>query len=177
MQNLAQMPAPRQTAPLSSVIVEHYRDAAHCIVWSGNVQMIVSLEPPTSEVMQKIISGLDALSTRCRCGTGSLVVINSDCPPPSDEARRYIKSELARSSMVAAAQVVEGTGFRGAAMRAVLSMLQLTSRAPYPMSVFSGVPEGAAWLCMELHKRVGRAPDSRDVVNAVNECRSRLGPR
>jgi len=174
MQNLAQMPVPRQHAPFSSVLVEHYRDAAHCIAWSGNVQMIVSLEPPTNEVMQKIIGGLDALSARCRCGTGSLVVINSDCPPPSDEARRYIKAELARSSMVAAAQVVEGTGFRGAAMRAVLSMLQLASRASYPMSVFSGVPEGAAWLCTELNKRIGRAPEAGDVVSAVNECRRRL---
>jgi len=136
--------------------------------------MIVSLEPPTSEVMRKIVGGLEALATRCRCGTGALLIINSDCAPPSEEARRYIKAELARSSMVAAAQVVEGTGFRGAAMRAVLSMLQLASRAPYPMAVFSEVPEAATWLTAELKKRAGRAPEAADVVTAARDCLSRL---
>jgi hypothetical protein len=54
--------------------------------------------------------------------TGTLLVIRSDVRPPDEEARKYIQKELASSSMVAAAQVVEGIGFRGAAMRSVLTM-------------------------------------------------------
>ncbi|MEI9937735.1 MAG: hypothetical protein WDO69_11000 [Pseudomonadota bacterium] len=117
--------------------------------------------------MRTIIRELEALSKECGGGTGTLLVINSDCKPPSDEARTYIRTELANSSMVAAAQVVEGTGFRGAAMRAVLSLLQLASRAPYPMEIFSGVDEGARWLSSELRTRLGRAPDPLALVTAV----------
>ena len=177
MPKLAPPAVARPSAPFVRTVPEHYRNEAHCIAWSGNVQVILSLEPPTSEVMRKIISGLEALAARCACSTGALLVINSDCPPPNEEARRYIRAELARSSMVAAAQIVEGTGFRGAAMRAVLSMVQLASRAPYPMAVFGNVPEGASWLTAELAKRAGIAPDPADVVKAVIECRGRFRPR
>ena len=63
--------------------------------------------------------------------------------------------------------MVEGTGFRGAAMRAVLSVLQLASRPPYPMEIFSGVDEGSRWLCTELRTRLGRAPEPLTLITAV----------
>ncbi len=144
-----------------------YQDDAHCIAWLGNIEIILSREAPTSAIMRTIIRELEALSKDCGGGTGALLVINSDCKPPSEEARAYIRTELANSSMVAASQVVEGTGFRGAAMRAVLSVLQLASRAPYPMEIFSGVDEGARWLCTELRTRLGRAPEPLTLITAV----------
>jgi len=144
-----------------------YQDDAHRIAWFGNVQLILSSEAPTSAVMRTIIRELEALSKDCGGGTGALLVINSDCKPPSEEARTYIRTELANSSMVAAAQVVEGTGFRGAAMRAVLSVLQLASRTRYPMEIFSSVEEGSRWLCSELRTRLGRAPEYSALVSAV----------
>jgi len=150
-----------------------YHDDAHCIAWVGNVQLILSREAPTSAVMRTIIRELEALSKNCGGGTGALLVINSDCKPPSEEARTYIRTELANSSMVAAAQVVEGTGFRGAAMRAVLSVLQLASRTRYPMEIFSGVDEGARWLCGELRTRLGRAPEPLALLTAVKECQAK----
>jgi len=153
-------------------ITTRYQDDAHCIAWVGNVQLVLSREAPTSAIMRKIIAELEELSKDCGGGTGTLLVINSDCKPPSDEARTYIRTELANSSMVAAAQVVEGTGFRGAAMRAVLSVLQLASRTRYPMEIFSGVDEGARWLCSELRTRLGRAPEPLLLVNAVRTLRA-----
>lgn len=148
-------------------INKRFHDDAHCIAWFGNVQIILSKEAPSSAIMRTIIRELDALSKDCGGGTGALLVINSDCKPPSEEARTYIRTELANSSMVAAAQVVEGTGFRGAAMRAVLSVLQLAARTRYPMEIFSSVEEGTRWLCSELRTRLKRAPEPSALIAAV----------
>ena len=79
--------------------------------------------------------------------------------------------------MVAAAQVVEGTGFRGAAMRAVLSVLQLAARTRYPMEIFSGVEEGAHWLCSELRTRLKRAPEPSALVAAVRALQVAAAPK
>ncbi len=153
------------------VMMRHEEDA-HRIAWFGNVQMIFSREAPTPAMMRRIILELDGLAKQCGCATGALLVIDSSCSPPSDEARTYIRTELARSSMRAAAQVVEGTGFRGAAMRAVLSVIQLASRPPYPMSIFSRVDEGVTWLCGELETRVGTAPSRQNLAAAAREVQA-----
>jgi hypothetical protein len=158
-------------------INKRYHDDAHCIAWVGNVQIILSKEAPTSAFMRTIIRELDALSKDCGGGTGALLVINSDCKPPSEEARTYIRNELANSSMVAAGQVVEGTGFRGAAMRAVLSVMQLAARTRYPMEIFSGVEEGAHWLSSELRTRLKRAPDAASLVAAVRALQATPAPK
>jgi hypothetical protein len=76
--------------------------------------------------------------------------------------------------MLAAAQVVEGTGFRGAAMRSVLSMLQLAVRPPYPMKVFDNVVAAAHWLSTELATRAGDAPPTAELATAAQEVRSRF---
>lgn len=151
-------------------MVTRYEDEAHKIAWFGNVELILSREAPSPAVMRRIIAELEALAHDCECRTGALLIIDSTCKPPSEEARTYIRKELARSSMVAAAQVVEGSGFRGAAMRAVLSVIQLASRPPYPMQIFSRVEDAASWLCPEVEQRAGVAPVMRDLVAAAREC-------
>jgi hypothetical protein len=163
----------------SSLTGEHEVEIRHigpdqCLVWYGNVQAILSLEPPTCEFMKKIVSELELLSKKCSCGTGALLVIRSDVSPPSEEARAYIKYELSRSSMLAAAQVVEGTGFQGAAMRSVLTMLQLASGVRYPMKIFDRLNDGAHWLASELKKRAGQAPDPAGLLRAVLTVRQRF---
>jgi hypothetical protein len=124
--------------------------------------------------MRTIISELDTLGKACRLGTGHLLVIRSDVPPPSDEVRAYIKRELSRSSMLAAAQVVEGTGFRGAAMRSVLTMIQLAIRPRYSMKIFDNVKTGATWLAEELEERAGAAPHGELLAQAASDLQRRF---
>jgi hypothetical protein len=110
--------------------------------------------------------------------TGALLIIRNDCPPPTEEARKYIRDELARARMVAAAQVVTGRGFHGAAMRAALSMIQLVTRPKYPMKVFADATAGANWLALELGRRVGHAPSEAGLARVANDAYARfLGDR
>jgi hypothetical protein len=154
-------------------VVRHV-DSEQCLAWCGNVQILLSLQPPSSEFMRTIISELDALGKQCRLGTGHLLVIRSDVPPPSEEVRAYIKRELSRSSMLAAAQVVEGTGFRGAAMRSVLTMIQLAIRPRYAMKIFDNVRAGSVWLSEELEQRAGAAPHGQLLAHSALELQKRF---
>ncbi len=171
----------RPTAPFSSVSTdsrERYRDRAHCLIWCGNVQIIMSREPPTLSFMRRIIDELHLLADTTGQLTGALLVIRDDCPPPTEEARKYIRDELARARMVAAAQVVTGRGFHGAAMRAALSMIQLITRPPYPMKVFADVTVASSWLVPELRRRAGHAPMEASLARIAEDASTRfLGER
>lgn len=134
-------------------VTVHYVDSTQCLAWYRNVQLILSLQPPNRTFMRRIVEGLSALERSCRQRPASFLIIRQDVKPPEEEARSYIRTELARSNMLAAAQVVEGSGFRGAAMRSALAMIQLAVRAPFPMRVFGDIPGACEWLAAELQWR------------------------
>jgi hypothetical protein len=154
--------------------IERYVDEAHRIVWFDNVEMILSRTPPSRAVMRRIILELEGLSRANPGGIGALLVIRSDVTPPDEQARAYIRKELGRAPMVAAAQVVLGKGFVGAAMRSVLSLIQLLARPGYPMKVFGDLGSASHWLAKELGARSGHAPEARGLTLAATEVAARF---
>jgi hypothetical protein len=148
---------------------ERYVDDAHRIVWLDNVEMILSRTPPSRAVMRRIIVELEGLSRAYPCGIGALLVIRSDVAPPDEEARAYIRKELGRAPILAAAQVVLGKGFVGAAMRSVLSLIQLLGRPGYPMKVFGDLGSASHWLVNELGASAGQAPEAHGLTRAASE--------
>jgi hypothetical protein len=165
---------PSLTHPRASV---RYFGRDHCIAWHGNVQLILSTEPPTLHAMGEMAKQLDELALLCSTGTGCLLVIHSDVSPPSDEVRRFIKVKLERSSMLAAAQVVLGTGFRGAAMRSVLSLLQLAIRPRFGMRIFGDVNQGAEWLTEILQATGAKTPSAEALSRTARELGSHFFTR
>jgi hypothetical protein len=71
----------------------------------------------------------------------------------------------------AAAYVIEGSGFRAAAMRAVLAGLQLLARTSHPVRVFSDVPTAVEWLGGRARPPI--APD--DLADTVEQARAAIG--
>lgn len=130
-----------------------YFGPEHCIAWHGNVQIILSAVAPTMPAMAEMAEQLDNLGSKCPGGIGCLLIIRSDVSPPAEDVRRFIAIKLERSPMLAAAQVVLGTGFRGAAMRSMLSVLQLAIRPKFAMKIFGDVAQGSAWLTNALGER------------------------
>lgn len=121
------------------------------------------------QAMSEIVSQLEQLAVDSGTGTGCLLVIHSDVSPPSEEVRRFIKVKLERSTMRAAAQVVLGTGFRGAAMRSMLSLLQLAIRPSFSMRIFGEVEEGARWLTSVLRDATAKSPSAESLALTVQE--------
>src|SRR5947209_1528414 len=70
-------------------------------------------------------------------GVGALIIIPPDATPPRDEARaamNQLMHKLGRS-LRCLCWMVEGSGFQGAMVRAVLTGLKTFGRFPYPCQV------------------------------------------
>ena len=78
---------------------------------------------------------------------------------------------------IAAAIVIEGAGFRAAAVRAVVAAIYLVSRSPYPHRIVESVEDGARWL-RQLAERAGHARVTPgEIVEAVAAARAELHRR
>jgi len=169
---VVEMPTEVKTGPpkLSDVRASmRYLGPDHFIAWHGNVQIVLSKVAPTMPAMAEIADQLEKLGAQSRSGTGCLLIIRSDVSPPSEEVRQFIRIKLERSSMLAAAQVVLGTGFRGAAMRSMLSLLQIAIRPKFAMRIFGDVRSGSDWLSQVLQERKTNAPPPEALKRTVQE--------
>ncbi len=89
-----------------------------------------------------------------------LIVVDSDMESP--DAR--LRSELARvlkqyePATDCAAYVIEGTGFKAAALRSLVTAIMVIARVKLPTKVFSTVSEAAHWM----GPRLGAAPMELD---------------
>lgn len=83
---------------------------------------------------------------------GCLVVLAEDVPPPPPEVRSALPRLLDEIAPVCAglAMVIEGAGFRIAALRAVFSGFLAIKRLPYRTAVFSRSAEGFDWLAQAV---------------------------
>lgn len=77
-----------------------------------------------------------------------LVVIDAVVSVPSDEIRQILarRMQVRDQRTIATVIVYEGTGFYAAAVRSVLTAMQLTSKRRSPMRVFSNVDEAVQHL-------------------------------
>jgi len=108
---------------------------------------------------------------RSHDGIVLLAVLASDCALPNEAVRSALARGLTEigGNVAAVANVVEGGGFRAAALRGVVTSLALVMRPRYPQRVFESVPPACAFLGAHLPTpEVGRA-----LVAAVSQLRAK----
>lgn len=74
-----------------------------------------------------------------------------------------------RGFLLGLAQVVEGQGFAAATARAVLSGIQLATRAGYPTKVFGALDDATQWVA-ELLRKAGYERDADEVGVALSRA-------
>jgi hypothetical protein len=120
--------------------------------------------------------GVDALTTTYReqasrypSGVYLLTIVERDAPMPAPPQREalavFLRSGGGRTRM--SAVVIEGTGFRAAAVRSVVTGLAMLVRLPYPHEIFGSMEQAAKWLGTTPHNDV----DPDYTVLAVNHAR------
>src|SRR5205814_7203796 len=87
-----------------------------------------------------------------------------------EEITRMAKDYTARG----VALVIEGTGFRPAAVRGLIAGVYLVSRVVYPRKIFSVVREAALWLTATASAGCPGAVDTATLEAAVEQVRARL---
>ncbi len=126
---------------------------------------------PTRALFEVQRSQLHAAVTRAPGQVAFLCVVEATAEPPDDAERAasaaMITSQGAR--LLGVACVIEGSGFRAAITRTVLSGMVLMIRTPAPIKLFDGVRVASPFLA-----RCVRRPLLSELVAQVERGRSML---
>lgn len=108
-------------------------------------------------------------------GIGLLTIIEANAPAPENDARAAIADFLGTAHYIRGSGVAfEGTGFRAAAVRSIVSGLTMLARQPYQHKVFDAVPTTMNWLIPELSEHLPIDYSATQAIDAVERFRGRI---
>lgn len=110
-------------------------------------------------------------------GNGKLAeitLIAPDAPLPSAGVRAAFDAAapIVAPYYCGVAAVFEGTGFRAALVRGIVTSFQLLSRSQYPQSVFSSIDETAKWLFPYAKKVGAEVASPEEIVELLHAVRN-----
>ena len=119
-----------------------------------------------AEAMSRILTQ----AARANPTLAVLTVVGPDCTVPDATVRNRLTSQVQsiQKQMLAAVTVIEGSGFRTAAVRGVVTGMTMLLKASssYPAKTFATVPEAADFLAGIVS--IG----AEDITNAVKQLRA-----
>lgn len=150
-----------------------YEDAAQLLVTWQNVIISVLGHSPMTVAGVKAQVAATAAHGRA-CGPKRLleiVLFDRNAPVPNAEVRAVLDSgaPLVGQYYLALASIFEGSGFRGAIVRGVLTSLSLLARTEFPQRVFSSTAECVEW-CSPLLTRA-KTPCVSELAEAIAHVR------
>jgi hypothetical protein len=112
-------------------------------------------------------------------GIGCLAIIPQNATPPPDETRTALNAALAElgGSLRCICWLVEGTGFQGAMVRAILTGLNFVARRSYATHVSTNMNEAIGWILTHLanpRNRSGQIAIARDAIESQRQDRAPL---
>jgi hypothetical protein len=148
----------------------------YCIATWNAILILIWRAETTLDAVVAVRRELDALGRVFPSGIGLLTIVEQAAPVPPGEVRSALARVLADygASIRHSAVVHEGSGFRAAAIRGVVTGLTMLARPPYPHKVFAAIEEGCAWLAHGLATRAGWDVDGEQLLLAVNDLRLRV---
>ena len=122
--------------------------------------------PQTADAMGRVL----ARAASANPTLAILTVVGPECTVPDASVRNRLTSDVKsiQKQLIAAVTVIEGSGFRTAAVRAaVTGMTLLLKASAYPAKTFATVAEGGEFLAglMSL--------SASDIAEAVTQLRAR----
>lgn len=144
-------------------------DARYCIATAnGTLIQLWRTETPADGVARAI----EAIRRSTQPIHSTLIVVQDECALPDPPARKLLEqlTELLKPTCKIAAMVHEGTGFRAAAVRAILTSLAFLTKQAWPYKIFQSVQHGTTWMA-------DQAPDLsgiRQLGRTVTQLRAQL---
>ena len=147
----------------------------YCIATWSSVLVLIWRVNTTMDAVAAVRHEIEALGRAHPQGIGLLTIVEQAAPVPSSEARNGLARTLADFGKIIrhSAVVHEGSGFRAAAIRGVVTGLTMLARPPYPHKVFSTLDSAALWLASGL-RAAGIDCDAEDLSTAVRDVRVRV---
>jgi hypothetical protein len=109
-------------------------------------------------------------------GVGLLTIVEQNAPVPDSKVRDALAGFMKKSAgaLRSSAVVHEGTGFRSAAVRGVVTGLTMLARQAFPHRVFATVEEGSRWLVGSLRQTANQNVNDDMLIAVVSELRKRI---
>ena len=153
----------------------HFADATHAIGSVGNVFINVIRKPATVQMIRETRRQVQRHFRRWNQQCVALSVLE---PTAAQAVPREVRDEsaalTAEFKSLAAATVIEGSGFRAAATRTAIAGMFLLARPGYPHKVFASLSEGAGWVIETGSRAAPIAATSDDILRAVEAARRAL---
>ena len=150
-------------------------DADHALgVWH-NLAIVVWRCETKPEAVSAMRQEYLSVASRYPGGIGMLTIIEDTATMPPIEARKAIADlfeELGPRVKVSAA-VFEGSGFRAAFVRGVVTGLNMMTSQPFPHRVYGELTAAAEWLAQGLPQADGRRATVAQLIDAVGKLRAR----
>ncbi|MEO8801082.1 MAG: hypothetical protein ABI551_24535 [Polyangiaceae bacterium] len=147
----------------------------HLIGTWRNVVIIVWKQETTLAGVDAGQKAYDDLAKANPSGVFLLTIVESGAPMPSSSVRdalaRFLANGNGRTLLSGVAH--EGTGFRAAAVRSVVTGLAVLGQLPYPHKVFATVNEAAAWFWGNSPVARAWGEQGKMLVDAVERLRAR----
>jgi hypothetical protein len=154
-------------------------DDNHCVGHGRSVALLVWGKTTTLEGVASARRVILAHADRYPEGIGLLTVVENVADPPAADVRRSI-TEMLRSLQgraIRSAVAQEGTGFRAAMVRGVVTGLTLVSRLSYPHRVFDTMEAGITWIVGGLPPGPDGRIEAAEVMAAARALRHRFDER
>src|SRR4051812_19409558 len=112
------------------------RDKLETVIWAdvfGVMARSLTTVEATLELERRILDH----AARHTKGTGQVFWLDAVAEAPPEPVRREMRAMLARQgrSFRCMVTIIEGTGFRAAALRAVMTGFQTFNKRPYPVHI------------------------------------------
>ena len=143
----------------------------------NEIVAVVWRHETTVEAVRQLDEAVAELARSHPKGIGMLTVVAEGAPLPPSAARKAIADLLTASTAFIRCSVVimEGTGFRAAAVRSVVTGLTMLAKHDFPHQICD--VEGAVRMYTDvLPRATGRALDPNAVRAAINLLRRQMLP-
>ncbi len=156
-----------------------YRDAQHVICVCENAVLTYSSDAPNPHYLAAWTQTVEFVLAQFHAGLLVLTVIDRNAHAPDDASKTSIRNTIVQHAgqIDAFAYVVDGEGFRAAAMRSALSLIALAARYPFPQKVFGRVEDAVPWMLRRpYHGEQGprQAPAAAKLIKMANSLRGEL---
>ena len=143
-----------------------YRDEHHVISVCQTAVLTYSIQAPNPRYLEAWTRTVDLVLEQYRAGLYVMTIIDRNASAPDDASKTSIRKTIVRhaAQIDAFAYVVEGEGFRSAAMRSALSLIAMAARYPFPQKVFGRVEGAVPWM---LTRPCRGEPGERHVPDAT----------
>jgi len=121
----------------------------------GNTSVLIWRGPVNAERFSIQRESIERVAREYPGEAAVLCIIEPASEPPSQELREAASAMLTQLAprLRCVAYVVEGTGFRAAAVRGVLCGIELIRRNPYTARYFATVEQATTWMDSDLGRK------------------------